>query len=168
MRLVLLALLTFATMSAMAEAEAATSLTSQCGKDALIGNWKLILAEDFIDGKWVRFFGDEPQGYFSFSPDGWASVQFMKFPLDKSAPGEKSYLAYFGRYSVDQKACTFTVAIEGALNQNLVGTKAERPFKLEGSETLYVGDGISFRRTFVRMRFSPELPTQQGQEGAPL
>src|SRR4051794_25261096 len=77
-----------------------------CSQELLVGNWTLISAEDLIDGKWVRSFGDQPRGYFSFSSDGLASVQFMKFPLsNESAPDSNRYLAYFGRYTVDENKC---------------------------------------------------------------
>jgi len=56
-------------------------------KNELIGTWKLESAEDFLNGQWVKAFGDSPKGYFSFGSDGHVSVQFMKFPLDPSDRG---------------------------------------------------------------------------------
>lgn len=122
-----------------------------CSQDQLVGDWKLCSAEDLVNGKWVRSFGDEPVGYFSFSSTGLASVQFMKAPSIANGDNESnSYLAYFGKYSVNEHRCEFTVDIEGSLKTSLVGTKAVRPFSVENASILKIGDGVTFRRRFVR------------------
>jgi hypothetical protein len=115
----------------------------------LLGTWLLESAEDFADGLWEKPFGDSPKGYFSFSADGYVSVQFMKSPL---APGEnpnEQYLAYFGTYTVDERTGTFTSTIVGSISPALLGTKQVRKFRFEGKKLL-VGDSVTFRRTFIK------------------
>jgi hypothetical protein len=125
--------------------------STACTRDNLIGTWRLVTAEDFVSGQWVPTFGVNPRGYFSFGSDGSASVQFMKFPIGNSTNANSSgnYLAYFGKYTVDEVNCTFTVTVEGSLNPTLVGSDQRRSFEFDNGE-LHIGDGVSFRRTFVK------------------
>ena len=126
----------------------------------LIGTWKLIVLEDYVEGKWVRIFGENPVGYFSFDGSGHVSVQFQKesatklFANDEPTPEEalnayQGYLAYFGTYSVDDDAGTFTSVVQGALNPLLIGTKQTRHFEVSETQ-LIVGDQVTYRRYFER------------------
>ena len=140
--------------------------TSSKGEDMskrsqLVGTWKLKVLEDFVEGKWVRTFGENPVGYFSFGADGNVSVQFQKegatkpFAADQPTPDEaliayEGYLAYFGRYSVSEEAETFTSIVEAALNPVLIGTRQTRQFKIVGSQ-LIVGDQVTYRRYFEKL-----------------
>lgn len=148
----------FATLIVLQHAGHAAS-QPECTQENLVGDWQLVSAEDFISGKWVQSFGDKPIGYFSFSKEGFASVQFMKAPLDsENAPSSSSYLAYFGKYSVNQEKCTFSISVEGSLDRKRLRTTAIRPFEFERKDILHVGDGVTFRRTFVR-----KSPAQESQ-----
>jgi hypothetical protein len=118
----------------------------------LIGTWRLVSAEDLIEGQWRQTFGDAPKGYYSFDNQGHASVQLMKYPLDPPLTGGdplKGYLAYFGAYTVDEASSTFTVQVEGALNAKLVGSKQVRLFRFDNGK-LVIGDLVTYRRTFVK------------------
>jgi Lipocalin-like domain len=126
----------------------------------LIGTWKLKILEDFDGSKWVRTFGDHPAGYFSFDGSGRVSVQFQKDATkifsnsNEPTPEEalnayNGYLAYFGSYSVDAKAGTFTSVVEGSLNPALIGTKQIRKFEIKGREMI-VGDQVTYRRYFEK------------------
>jgi hypothetical protein len=116
----------------------------------LLGTWLLQSAEDCIDGIWEKPFGESPKGYFSFAADGHVSVQFMKSPLGAGEAANEHYLAYFGIYTVDERAGTFTSTVTGSISPALVGTKQTRKFRIEGNR-LMVGDLVTFRRTFVKV-----------------
>jgi hypothetical protein len=122
-------------------------------REELLGTWILQLAEDFVDGKWIRKYGDNPRGYFTFTQDGQVSVQFMKFPVDSSNKTDPfgSYLAYFGSFEVDEAAGTFTTYVKGALNPELVGTRQTRIFKIENNHLFIGGGSDRYRRVFLKM-----------------
>jgi len=135
-------------------------VTTQSLSRQLLGTWKLQNLEDLVGGEWVQTFGENPAGYFSFDASGCVSVQFRKdrpakaYASDEPTAAEAletldGYLAYFGRYTVDEQAGTFTTVVEGALNPALIGTKQVRRFEIRG-ERLVVGDQVTYRRFFER------------------
>jgi hypothetical protein len=45
-------------------------------RGALLGIWRLISCQENADGKLVKPFGDNPQGYLVYTPDGHVVVQW--------------------------------------------------------------------------------------------
>ena len=96
--------------------------------------------------------GDEPAGMFVFDRAGNYSVQ-----LTPTGAGDRSAMAMFGRYRVDDDAATFILTPEAATDPSLVGTDVVRhvtlrddlgifetpPFTLDGVEATTV---ITWRR----------------------
>jgi hypothetical protein len=44
-------------------------------RQALLGTWRLISFQEDVDGALVEVFGDNPQGYLAYMPDGHVFVQ---------------------------------------------------------------------------------------------
>ena len=128
---------------------------------ALTGTWKLVSAEDVVNGQWVPYtFGNPPSGYFIYDATGHASVQIMTTPPvtlsdpdNGPTPAEaleifNGYIAYYGTWTAD--ATTLTVQVEGAWDPRQVGTAQARPYQLDG-DTLIIGDQVTYKRTLQRM-----------------
>jgi hypothetical protein len=128
---------------------------------AVAGTWKLISAEDVVDGKWKPYtFGNPPSGYFIYDASGIASVQIMTTPPvtlsdpdDGPTPEEaldifNGYIAYYGTWTVD--AVNITVQVEGAWDPRQVGTAQSRPYQLDG-DTLIIGNQTTYKRTLQRV-----------------
>jgi len=119
----------------------------------LIGTWKLVSAVDLIDGNWIHRYGEQPKGYFTFGADNTISVQFMKFPVDdanKLKPFD-SYLAYFGTYTVDEAASTFTSKVEGSLHPQHIDAPQTRSFRIEDNQLFIGNDSMGFKRIFSKI-----------------
>jgi len=122
----------------------------------LVGTWRIVSFEDrdARTGEWVNSLGERPTGYLVYTPDGRVMVQ-LTGGLARGNAGAGSgdaaggYIAYFGTWRVDRAAGTVTHFIEGALQPMADGQA--RPFALRG-DTLTLGDGTTWRRTFVRER----------------
>jgi hypothetical protein len=131
-------------------------------RESIAGVWKLVSAEDVVDGQWVPFtFGNPPSGYFIYDASGYASVQIMTVPpvtvkeseSHNPSPAEaeqifKGYIAYYGTWTVDAR--NLTVHVEGAWDPRQVGTSQARPYEL-GGDILIIGDQTTYRRTLQRV-----------------
>ena len=129
-------------------------------QQALAGTWKLISAEDVVNGAWVPYtFGNPPSGYFIYNENGIASVQIMTTPPvtlttpDTPTAAEaleiyNGYIAYYGTWTAD--AVNLTVNVTGAWDPSQVGTAQVRPYQLDG-DTLIIGDQVTYKRTLQRV-----------------
>ena len=131
-------------------------------QQAVAGTWKLISAEDVVNGEWVPYtFGNPPSGYFIYNENGIASVQIMTTPpVTVTEPPEdnpsaaealeifEGYIAYYGTWTVD--AQYLTVQVQGAWDPRQVGTAQARPYQLDG-DTLIIGDQVTYKRTLQRV-----------------
>ena len=115
---------------------------------------------------WMQFMGKHPIGFLIYDPTGFMSIQIMKtlllppFPIedgqfvvasDDAKAVVDGYLAYFGRYSVDEAKQVVIHYVEGSLLPNIVGTYQEWKISIEG-ECLIFGDEKTWRRIFKRVR----------------
>ena len=131
----------------------------------LVGTWRLMSAEDKDPntGKWVPYtFGNPPSGYFIYDDTGHASIQIMTTPPQQIAdpnngptPDEalaifNNYINYYGTFTADQKNIHHQV--EGAWDPRQVGTDQVRPYQLSGSDTLIIGDQVTYIRTLERVK----------------
>lgn len=129
----------------------------------LVGTWKLMSAEDRQSpgDPWVPgTFGIPPSGYFIYDASGHCSVQIMTVPPvrlatpDSPTPAEaleifNGYIAYYGTYTVQDGY--IHQQVEGAWDPSQVGTDQARPYELVDSETLIIGDQVTYRRTLKRV-----------------
>ena len=110
--------------------------------DKIAGAWQLVDYHfDTAEGR--RFFpwGERPVGWFFLDEAGNMSAQIMheKRPdmdhppsEDQAARSYHSYVAYFGRTTVDLEGMTITTRVTGALNPDWVGRDQVRSFSFEG------------------------------------
>ena len=133
----------------------------------LRGTWRLVSYErkESPDAPWTRRFGDDPKGYIMYDGTGHMMVEFEKMPppakftsgddwkatADEALTVYLGYIAYFGTYTVDEKAHAVTHHVEGSLNPGYFGTDQLRPATLEG-DRLTLSDGKTFRVVWERVR----------------
>src|SRR5262249_19583553 len=133
----------------------------------LIGAWRLVSYEDRSDkGETLYPYGREPRGILMYDAAGSMSIQIMKMPHshlasgseDQVAPDEQqtlfdSYIAYFGRYSVDMARGIVTTHVEGDLYDVYVGRDEARPFHFDGDRLVltpdWTLDGIHWQGTRI-------------------
>lgn len=110
---------------------------------AFVDTWHLIDVRFFKpDGTVVRIYGEQPRGMLVYDARGNMTVQIMRRgrpPLPKSRRSEnaldeynailRGYIAYFGKFSVDETARTMTHHIEGSLIPNWVDTPLVRTYE---------------------------------------
>jgi hypothetical protein len=90
------------------------------------------------------------------------SVQIARMPPPRFASGKDrsptpeegreaylGYVAYFGKYSVDETTRVVTHHVEASLMPSFVGTDQRRPATLEGNR-LTLSDGKTFRVVWER------------------
>jgi hypothetical protein len=168
----LLPVVTFVALAGVAlgqtEAPAKPSLGNL--RKQLIGTWRLVSFEDRKDEKdqnseWTYPYGKNPKGYIIYDETGHVMIQMMRTPPppqfvsghdNKPTPQEAlaaydGYLAYFGKYTVDEARHVVIHHVEGSLGPSYVDTDQERPFELSG-DRLIIGDQKTWRRVLERVR----------------
>lgn len=144
-------------MSSAAEPASASTLRAQ-----LAGTWRLMSAEDLVNGVWTPgTFGTPPSGYFIYAESGYASVQIMTTPpVSVTAPDPQSgpdatqqyvseFLSYYGPWTIDETY--ITVHAEGNLDPSGVDQPQQRPYTLDG-DTLIIGSKADgYIRTLKRV-----------------
>ena len=147
-------------MDSNQSANAPSANVDPCG---LVGTWKLMSAEDRASASdpWVPgTFGTPPSGYFIYDASGYCSVQIMTVPPvqlavpDTPTPAEaleifNGYIAYYGTYTVADGL--IHQQVQGAWDPSQVGTDQVRPYELVDSDTLIIGDQVTYRRTLKRV-----------------
>jgi hypothetical protein len=114
------------------------SLLAQRGPaEQFIGHWRLVKFENFDDKGVARDAGYDG-GRLVYDAAGNMSAQLMRTgrtPLSQPsneterAMAYATFVAYYGRYSIDPATSKVTHAVEGALNPNWVKTDLVRYFK---------------------------------------
>jgi hypothetical protein len=113
---------------------------------ALVGTWRLVSNEEHrADGSVTAAWGSHPAGSLMYQANGRMAVQLMdtrrgKFASEDRMAGTpdevkrafEGYLAYFGTYTVDERAGVVVHHVEGASFPNLIGTDQRRTFVLSG------------------------------------
>jgi hypothetical protein len=118
-------------------------------KKKIVGTWRLVGYDDPnpSDNRPVR----KPTGYIMYDATGHMAVQINrqfdrpKFKSGKQAGGTPeetqaafaNYTAYFGTYTIDEKAGTVTHHLEGSLFPNAIGSDNVRFYDLEGDRVIY-------------------------------
>jgi hypothetical protein len=105
-------------------------------RDSLIGVWRLVSYQaQGGDGKISYPLGKQLSGLLSYTEQGFMSVQVMKLDrpkysskdlqlslMEEMAAAANGYIAYAGRFSVDEAAGTVTHHIELSLSPTWVAT----------------------------------------------
>ncbi|MGN0003355.1 MAG: lipocalin-like domain-containing protein [Sphingobacterium composti] len=120
-------------------------------KNEIIGTWKLLSYIEVPVGgeEYVFPIGTNPKGILIFSPDGYMSVQIsVKNPIkfdtedrlsqtdEKIAARSKKYIAFTGKYSIDNVLCHVIYHIDTSLNPNWEGITQVRKLDFE-ADILY-------------------------------
>jgi hypothetical protein len=115
-------------------------------REELVGTWTLVSFEHTgSDGTIVSTYGERPVGLLMYDAQGYMSAQIMDARRPRFASGNRriatehelreavaGYVAYFGRYYVDEDG-GFVVHEEiGDIFPNAAGTSQKRYFRLEG------------------------------------
>ena len=111
---------------------------------SFVGEWRLVSHEfKTSEGRIIYPYGDDPIGQVMFDGAGNFAAQIMRRdrpvfeserPTDeevRSAYG--GYMAYFGRYEIDEEKKMLTNHVEGALNPAWVGGLQIRYFEIDGN-----------------------------------
>ena len=98
--------------------------------EQVIGTWKLVSYEtQDADGNIVYPLGKDAKGFIMYNPDGYMSAQIMALgrpayksgnlhtgTMEEMAAAAHGYLAYSGRFEVDEKNNTLTHHMEVSMN----------------------------------------------------
>jgi Lipocalin-like domain len=108
--------------------------------DRLIGAWKLVSDEESgPDGRIVKL---PRTAIIMYTRDGHMGVQFLApegAPAASAGPiqyEQGGYEAYFGTYTLDEKASTVTHHVEGALVRSLIGKDLTRVYRFSGRQLI--------------------------------
>ena len=156
---------------ALAAAPAQSTRPASGVSQRIVGAW--VLASRTVrraDGTALAdpVLGEKPLGRLYYDASGVMMLQMMRMdraaaigkpanPKDAANPRAiLGYDAYFGRYTIDERAGTITHHVEGSLFPEDLGKDWVRPFTLEG-DTLTLKftsptDGVEITRTLVFRR----------------
>jgi hypothetical protein len=99
-------------------------------KDRFIGVWELLSCErKFHDGRLEYPYGDQPVGRITYDKAGRMSAQLMR-PGREAAGG---YMAYFGRFDVDEASTTDIHHVQACLVPAWVGTDLKRTYRFDAN-----------------------------------
>ncbi|WP_210135070.1 lipocalin-like domain-containing protein [Staphylococcus sp. GDX8P80P] len=123
-------------------------------KEQLIGTWKLVRYQDEDkDGNIFFPLGKDATGFIMYNPDGYMSAQLMQQgrqayesgdlhtgTQDEMAEAAHGYVAYAGRFELDEENSTVYHTMEVSMNPTWLGDTQPRLFELEG-DTLSIVNG---------------------------
>ncbi|MBE7355516.1 lipocalin-like domain-containing protein [Staphylococcus haemolyticus] len=123
-------------------------------KEQLIGTWKLVRYQDEDkDGNIFFPLGKDATGFIMYNPDGYMSAQLMQQgrkayesgdlhtgTKDEMAEAAHGYVAYSGRFELDEENSTVYHTMEVSMNPTWLGDTQPRLFELEG-DTLSIVNG---------------------------
>ena len=100
-------------------------------RSKLVGRWRLrsYVATPEHNGQAVYPLGEKVRGVLDYSREGNVSVHIMG----------AGYFAYYGYYTVDEKASTVTHHLELCSDRNLAGVSNLRRIALEGKRLVLSG-----------------------------
>jgi hypothetical protein len=122
----------------------------------LVGSWTLVSDASDPAGRKSATLGQSPHGTLIFGADGrYALVmsraglpRFVANNRDRGTDDENravvtGSIAHAGRYSIDERAGTFTWQVESSTFPNWIRSSQVRPFKIVGEELRYQSPSAS-------------------------
>jgi hypothetical protein len=117
----------------------------------LLGTWELVESTATLGtGETVHPLGRDARGRATFGSDGVLTVQIGRADRERFASDERSratpeethqaflgYLAYYGHYTVDEAAGTFSTRVDACLFPNWEGTVQTRRVTFDGEFALF-------------------------------
>jgi hypothetical protein len=138
--------------------------TPRQAPSVLVGTWRLVEYNNWdVAGVLTQPYGARPRGYFVYDATGHVTIQIARTPPMAAPSGDRaltvtekaqaydSFMAYFGRYTVDAARGIVTHHVEGSLRPDYSDTDQPRPFRVSG-DSLIVESGKSYRRVLLRVR----------------
>ena len=143
------------------------ALQAQTTKPAkgIAGIWKLVEFADYdsVSNTWINRYGNNPRGYFIYSPGGILSINVSSdTPLKITEEGSKKYninfheffsshsFGYFGTYTYEPAKGQVIHHVKGGTLPWYTDTEQPRQIQLKG-DTAIIGDNIRTRRVLVRV-----------------
>jgi len=139
----------------LAAALAAVSIPV-AAQNVLVGSWKLVSNTTDPAGKKSPTLGKDPTGTLIFAPDGRYSFIMARAGLPRFAANNRERgtddenravvsgtIAHMGRYTVDERAGTFTWRIEASTFPNWNNTTQVREFSIAQDELRYTNPSAS-------------------------
>ena len=134
-----------------------------------VGTWKAVETEDRLSDGTVTYppYGQFPKGYLIYDALGHMAgqlmnpgrqpISFRKSPAEEVRAAALAFIAYSGRYTVNEKEGAVIHHVEIALNPSLVGVDNVRYYEFSGdlltlSVPPYEEDGITHHRKLVWRR----------------
>src|SRR5271156_1691280 len=100
-------------------------------KQELLGSWRLVHSKTTNEDGTVSYpFGPDAIGYICYSESGIMAVQISRKIHQGSG---KDYLAYFGRYEIDEERHVIKHVLEGQLVSGHFAEREERHYELNGN-----------------------------------
>lgn len=128
------------------------------GDARFVGTWRLVSYQmQQEDGAVVCPFGEQASGLLLYTADGAMSGQVMQPGRDAKAtghvhPSQAGYIAYCGRYLVDEQAGEVVHHVEAALYPPWVGSEQRRHFRFDANRlTLSASRWRNGRETVHRL-----------------
>ncbi|MBG9982813.1 lipocalin-like domain-containing protein [Aerococcaceae bacterium DSM 111020] len=123
-------------------------------REELIGTWRLISYQTEQDGEIISPFGEDATGFIMYNPDGYMSAQLQKQgrqayqsgdihtgTQEKMAEAAHGYLAYSGRFEVDEDKGEVTHHMDVSMNPTWAGQSQPRVGQIEG-DILSIYNGL--------------------------
>ena len=131
-------------------------------RNDILGTWQLesFVARDMVTGVDRHPLGDHPAGLIIYTPDGYMSAQLA------SGPTAADYIAYGGRFDLDEQAAVVHHEVSMATMPELLAAPQFRDVRVDAdrltlSATMTGADGIPIHSTLGWRR-----ATQSGSTGA--
>jgi len=129
----------------LGHAKPQTQVTQSAEAKRFLGTWRLVSIVS--NGQISPVFGPNPVGMIGYDSTGHMAVQIMpdrsrpKFAGSAPTPEEAKsaltgYIAYFGTFTVDEKARTVTHHREGSLTPGMIGTDLVRRYEFDPNDQL--------------------------------
>lgn len=125
-------------------------------RDAVLGGWELVSfsSRDVATGEVSQPLGAHPRGLILYTADGYMSAQLARDP-DSPDP-QRGYIAYGGRFSVDEDTATLRHDVAISRMPELMAQPQFRHASLDGDEltlsATLTNDGVSTHATLVWQR----------------
>lgn len=114
-------------------------------EEQLIGTWKLLTYQDVAeDGSIYYPLGKDATGFIMYNPDGYMSAQLMQQGRPSYASGDlhkgtteemaiaaEGYLAYSGRFKLDEANATVYHTMDVSMNPTWLSDTQPREFTLK-------------------------------------
>jgi len=138
---------------------------SSTNSKTIAGVWRLVEFADFdsVSNTWINRYGNNPRGYFIYTPGGLLSINVSSdAPLKITEEESKKYninfheffsrhsFGYFGTYTYEPSKGQVIHHVKGGTLPWYTDTEQPRQIQLKG-DTAIIGDNIRTRRVLVRV-----------------